>query len=366
MAASLFSPIKLAGVELDNRIVVAPMCQYSANDGCASDWHIAHLGMLANSGAGLVVVEATHVERHGRITHGCLGLYSDDCELTLKHVIDIGRRYGTTKFGIQLAHAGRKASSQRPWEGGGALKAGEDPWETMAPSALPFGPGWHVPREMTSADIARVREAFVAAAQRAVRIGFDAIELHGAHGYLIHSFMSPLSNKRTDEYGGSFENRLRFPLEVARAVRAAVPRSTALGARITGSDWLDGGLTPADAVVFTKALKEVGLDYVDVSSGGITAEARTPTTPGYNVPIADAVRRATGIATRTVGLIVMPKQADEVIAEGKADMVALARAVLDNPHWGWYAAQVLGAETKRPVQYLRASSKLWPGMALRG
>ena len=219
---------------------------------------------------------------------------------------------------------------------------------------------------MTAADIARVREAFVSAAQRAVRIGFDAIELHGAHGYLMHSFMSPLSNKRTDEYGGSFENRLRFPLEVARAVRAVVPRSTALGARITGSDWLDGGLTPADAVAFTKALKEVGLDYVDVSSGGITAEARTPTTPGYNVPIADEVRRTTGIATRTVGLIVMPKQADEVIAEGKADMVALARAVLDNPHWGWYAAQVLGAESKRPPQYLRASSKLWPGMTMRG
>jgi 2,4-dienoyl-CoA reductase-like NADH-dependent reductase (Old Yellow Enzyme family) len=366
MATSLFSPIKLAGVELGNRIVVSPMCQYSANDGCASDWHIAHLVMLANSGAGLVVVEATHVERHGRITHGCLGLYSDNCELTLKHVIDIGRRYGTTKFGIQLAHAGRKASSQRPWEGGGALKPGEDPWETIGPSALPFGPGWHVPREMTAADIARVREAFVSAAQRAVRIGFDAIELHGAHGYLIHSFMSPFSNKRTDQYGGSFENRLRFPLEVARAVRAAVPHSIALGARITGSDWLDGGLTPADAVAFTKSLKEVGLDYVDVSSGGITAEARTPTTSGYNVPIADEVRRATGIATRTVGLIVMPKQAEEVIAEGKADMVALARAVLDNPHWGWYAAQVLGAETKRPPQYLRASSKLWPGMAMRG
>ena len=199
-----------------------------------------------------------------------------------------------------------------------------------------------------------------------MRIGFDAIELHGAHGYLMHSFMSPVSNKRTDEYGGSFENRLRFPLEVARAVRAAVPRSIALGARITGSDWLDGGLTPADAIAFTKALKEVGLDYVDVSSGGITAEVRTPTTPGYNVPIAEEVRRATGIATRTVGLIVMPKQADEVIAEGKADMVALARAVLDNPHWGWYAAQVLGAETKRPPQYLRAASKLWPGMAMRG
>jgi 2,4-dienoyl-CoA reductase-like NADH-dependent reductase (Old Yellow Enzyme family) len=366
MPSASLSPIKLAGVELDNRIVVAPMCQYSALDGCATDWHIAHLGMLAGSGASLVVVEATHVERHGRITHGCMGLYSDECEAALKRVVDFCRRTGTAKLGVQLAHAGRKASSQRPWEGGGALKGHEDPWQTIAPSALPYGPGWHVPREMTEDDMTWVRDHFVAAAQRAVRIGFDAIELHMAHGYLAHSFMSPLSNRRTDRYGGTPENRMRFPREIAGAVRQVVPRATALGARITGSDWLDGGLTPADAVAFTKALKEVGLDYVDVSSGGVTAEARTPTTPGYNVPIADEVRRATGIATRTVGLIVMPKQADEVIAEGKADMVALARAVLDNPHWGWYAAQVLGAETKRPVQYLRASSKLWPGMALRG
>jgi 2,4-dienoyl-CoA reductase-like NADH-dependent reductase (Old Yellow Enzyme family) len=366
MATSLFSPIKLAGAEFANRIVVSPMCQYSADDGCASDWHIAHLGMLANSGAGLVVVEATHVERHGRITHGCLGLYSDDCEATLEHVIDIARRYGTTKFGIQLAHAGRKASAQRPWEGGGALKPGEDPWETIAPSALPFGPGWHVPREMTVADIERVREAFAAAAARAVRIGFDAVELHGAHGYLIHSFMSPLSNKRTDQYGGSFENRMRFPLEVARAVREVVPRGVALGARITGSDWADGGLTPADAIACAKALKEVGFGYVDVSSGGISADVRTPTTPGYNVPIADELRRATGIATRVVGLIVTPKLADEIVAQGKADMVALARAILDNPHWGWYAAATLGAEVQRPRQYLRSSSKLWPGAAMRG
>jgi 2,4-dienoyl-CoA reductase-like NADH-dependent reductase (Old Yellow Enzyme family) len=365
MAPSLFSPIKLAGIALDNRIVVSPMCQYSADDGCASDWHLAHLGMLANSGAGLLIVEATHVERHGRITHGCLGLYSDDCEATLAHVIATGRRYGTAKFGVQLAHAGRKASAQRPWEGGGALRPGEDPWETIAPSALPFGPGWHLPREMTAADIERVREAFVAAAARAVRIGFDAIELHGAHGYLIHSFMSPLSNRRGDQYGGSPENQMRFPLEVARAVRAAVPRTVALGARITGSDWLDGGLTPADAVDFTKALRGLGFDYVDISSGGITAEARTPTTPGYNVQIADEVRRATGIATRTVGLIVTPKQAEAIVAEGKADMVALARAVLDNPHWGWYAARTLGAEVKRPRQYLRAGSTLWPGAAMR-
>jgi len=365
MATSLFSPIKLAGVELDNRIVISPMCQYSADDGCANDWHMTHLGMLANSGAGLLVVEATHVERHGRITHGCLGLYSDDCEAALAHVIDTARRYGTTKFGIQLAHAGRKASAQLPWDGGTALKPGEDPWETMAPSALPFGPGWPVPREMTAADIERARGAFVAAAARAVRIGFDAIELHGAHGYLMHSFMSPLSNRRTDHYGGSYENRMRFPLEVADAVRAVVPRTIALGARITGSDWLDGGLTPADAIACAKVLKQVGFDYVDISSGGISADARTPTTPGYNVPIAEQVRRATGIATRTVGLIVTAKQADAIVAEGKTDMVALARAVLDDPHWGWHAARTLGAEVKRPRQYLRASSTLWPGAAMR-
>ena len=365
MATSLFSPIKLAGVELDNRIVISPMCQYSADDGCANDWHMTHLGMLANSGAGLLVVEATHVERHGRITHGCLGLYSDDCEAALAHVIDTARRYGTTKFGIQLAHAGRKASAQLPWDGGTALKPGEDPWETMAPSALPFGPGWPVPREMTAADIERARGAFVAAAARAVRIGFDAIELHGAHGYLMHSFMSPLSNRRTDHYGGSYANRMRFPLEVASAVRAVVPRTIALGARITGSDWLDGGLTPADAIACAKMLKQVGFDYVDISSGGISADARTPTTPGYNVPIAEQVRRATGIATRTVGLIVTPKQADAIVAEGKTDMVALARAVLDDPHWGWHAARTLGAEVKRPRQYLRASSTLWPGAAMR-
>jgi len=365
MATSLFSPIKLAGVELDNRIVISPMCQYSADDGCANDWHMTHLGMLANSGAGLLVVEATHVERHGRITHGCLGLYSDDCEAALAHVIDTARRYGTTKFGIQLAHAGRKASAQLPWDGGSALKPGEDPWETMAPSALPFGPGWPVPREMTAADIERARGAFVAAAARAVRIGFDAIELHGAHGYLMHSFMSPLSNRRTDHYGGSYENRMRFPLEVADAVRAVVPRTIALGARITGSDWLDGGLTPADAIACAKMLKQVGFDYVDISSGGISADARTPTTPGYNVPIAEQVRRATGIATRTVGLIVTAKQADAIVAEGKTDMVALARAVLDDPHWGWHAARTLGAEVKRPRQYLRASSTLWPGAAMR-
>ena len=357
--SALFSPIRLAGLELANRIVVSPMCQYSADDGCANDWHLVHLGMLANSGASLLVVEATHVERHGRITHGCLGLYSDDCEAALGRVIDHCRRAGSAKLGIQLAHSGRKGSAQRPWEGGQALKGSEDPWETIAPSAIPFGAGWPIPRQANEEDMARVREAFVVAAKRALRIGFDTIELHVAHGYLLHSFISPVSNQRTDGFGGSLDNRLRFPLDVARAVRAVVPKGTPLGARITGSDWREGGLTPKDAVDIAKALKAAGLDYVCVSSGGVTADTRNPTELGYNVPLAEKVRREAGIATRAVGLIVKPDQAEAMIAEGKADMVALARAMLDDPHWGWHAAQALGAEVPRPRQYQRAGPKLW-------
>ncbi len=210
MSSAIFSPINLAGLELANRLVVSPMCQYSGDDGCANDWHLMHLGMLANSGAALVVVEATHVERSGRITHGCLGLYSDDNEAALARVVNSARRAGTAKFGIQIAHSGRKGSAQKPWEGPIALKSGQDPWETIAASPLPWGEGWHTPREATEADLARVRDAFVSATQRALRIGFDEIELHMAHGYLLHGFMSPISNKRTDQYGGSFENRLRF------------------------------------------------------------------------------------------------------------------------------------------------------------
>lgn len=366
MSSALFAPIEIAGKTFENRIVVAPMCQYSANDGCASDWHLTHLGMLANSGAGLVVVEATHVERRGRITHGCVGLYSDACAAALARVVDHCHRIGTAKIGVQLAHAGRKASSQRPWEGGKALAADQDAWPTEAASALPFGDGWHVPQAMTEDDMERVVAAFAEAATRAVRIGFDAIELHAAHGYLVHEFLSPVSNRRTDSYGGSRENRMRFPTAIAQAVRAAVPRSVPLGARITGSDWLDGGIDIEEAIVFARALKEIGYDYADVSSGGLTADARNPTTPGYNVPLAEAVRHATGLVTRAVGLIVDPKQADAVITEGKADMVALARAMLDDPHWGWHAARALGAETRRPPQYLRAGPSLWTPAARQG
>jgi NADPH2 dehydrogenase len=341
------------------------MCQYSADDGCANDWHMSHLGMLANCGAGLVIVEATHVERHGRITHGCTGLYSDDNQAAMARVIAHCRRIGTAKLGVQIAHAGRKASAQRPWEGGGPLKSGQDPWQTIAPSAIPFGEGWHVPREATLEDIARAREAFVNAAKRAVRIGFDAIELHYAHGYLAHSFLSPVSNKRADQYGGSLDNRMRFGREIAQAVRAVVPKSIAYGARITGSDWRDDGLSIDDAVTYAKALKADGLDYIDVSSGGITADTRNPTTAGYNVPIAERVKREAGIATRVVGLIVTPAQAEAVVAEGKADMVAMARAILDDPRWGWHAARVLGDEVPRVPQYQRVTPKIWPGAAMR-
>src|ERR1700733_13991491 len=366
MPSVLFSPIKLADLTLPNRIVVAPMCQYSADDGVGNDWHITHLGMLANSGAGLLIVEATHVERRGRITHGCLGLYSDACEAALERIVYHCHHIGTAKIGIQLAHAGRKASSQRPWEGAKALSDAEDAWPTIGPSALPFGPGWHTPRAMTEEDMAHVTKCFTDAAKRALRVGFDAIELHFAHGYLLHSFVSPLSNKRNDDYGVSFDGRMRFPLEVVKAVRAAVPRTIPLGARITGTDWVEGGLTTDDAVAMGKALKAAGLDYIDVSSANITPDSRWPTEPGFNVPAAERGRREAGIPVRAVGMITNAKQAEEIIADGKADMVAMARAFLDDPHWGWHAAQTLGAEVARPVQYARTAPKLWPGTALRG
>jgi NADPH2 dehydrogenase len=365
MTSALFSPLRIADLELPNRIVVSPMCQYSADDGVASDWHGAHLGMLANSGAALLVIEATGVERRGRITHGCLGLYSDDCEAALAALISRARRYGSAKIGIQLAHAGRKASASRPWEGAHPLKTGEDPWETIGPSAIPFGPNWHVPREMTAQDMERIRDAFVAAALRAIRAGVHVIELHGAHGYLLHSFVSPISNKRSDQFGGSLAKRMRYPLEIARAVRAVVPPGMPLGARITGSDWVEGGLTADDAVAFARELKAAGLNFVCVSSGGVSAEARPPVAANNNVPFAEQVKREAGIATRAVGLIAGSQQAEAIIAEGKADMVALARAMLDDPHWGWHAAHALGAEVARPRQYQRAAPKVWPGAAYR-
>ncbi|MFN3854360.1 MAG: NADH:flavin oxidoreductase/NADH oxidase [Phreatobacter sp.] len=364
--SQLFTPFDIGPVRLPNRIVVAPMCQYSADDGCMNDWHLQHLMTLAMSGAGLVVVEATAVERPGRITHGCVGLYSDANERAAKRVLDAARAVALpgTRFGIQIGHAGRKGSSERPWEGGGPLKDNADPWGTVAASAIPFDEGWHTPRELNAQDKVRIGAAFVAAAERAVRAGFDAIELHMAHGYLLHNVMSPVSNKRTDGFGGSRDNRFAWPLSIAAAVRAAVPAHVAVGARITGQDWTDDGLQVEDAVALASELKGLGLDFVCVSSGGIHPRVRIAVKPGYQVPFAEAVKTGTGIATRAVGMIGTPKQAEEIIASGAADMVALARGFLDNPRWGWHAAEELGAELAFPPQYARVARKVWPGAAL--
>ncbi len=366
MPSRLFTPLELGPVTLPNRITIAPMCQYSAQDGSAQDWHLQHLMSLAMSGAGLVLVEATAVERRGRITHGCLGLYSDDNERALARVLAAARAVALpgTKFGIQIAHAGRKASAQRPWEGGLALPATADPWQTSAPSALPQDERWPTPLAMTEEDLARVRDAFVATAQRAVRLGFDVIELHMAHGYLLHAFQSPISNRRDDAWGGSSARRRAYPLSIAKAVGDSLPASVALGARITGSDWVEGGLTVDDAIEMAGALKKLGLAYVCVSSGGVSSRASIPSGPGYQVPLAAAVRRATGILTRAVGLIAEPHQAEAILERGDADQIALARAVLDNPRWGWHAAQALGATLAYPPQYARAAAAVWPGAGM--
>lgn len=360
MTSALFSPIRLAGLELANRIVVAPMCQYSAEDGTAGDWHLTHLGMLANSGAGLVVVEATHVERHGRITHGCHGLYSNANEDAIRRILNHCKRIGKAKFGVQLTHAGRKASSQLPWNGAKGLKGHEDPWQTVAPSAISYGNEWQAPREATRDDMNRIRDAFVNAAKRALNAGFESIELHLAHGYLMHTFLSPVSNQRKDEFGGSLENRMRYPLEVVRAVRAAVPKTVPLGVRISASDWVDGGWTIDDSVALSRVLKSEGIDFVCCSSGGIRADTRTPHDADNNVSLAERIRREAGIMTRAVGQITDARKADSIIANGQADQVALARGFLDDPHWGWHAAKTLGAEVVRPDQYLRAGPQFWP------
>lgn len=364
MTSPLFAPLTLRSLTLSNRIVIAPMCQYSADDGCANDWHMQHLGSLALSGAGLLVIEATAVERVGRITSGCLGLYSDENEAALARVLAACRRYGNTPIGIQLAHAGRKGSATRPWEGIRALTPAEGAWTTVAPSPIPFDEGWPTPQALTEADLDRLVEAFVAAVRRAARLGLDLVELHCAHGYLLHQFLSPIANRRDDAYGGSLDNRLRFPLRVVAAAREAWPREKPLGVRISGTDWLEGGFTLDDAVVFARALKAIGCDYVCASSGGIVSRAPIPVAPGYQLDLAARLKRDAGIPTRAVGLIAEPHQADTVIATGQADMVAMARAFLDDPRWVWHAAEALGATAAVPPQYQRARADLWPGAKL--
>ncbi len=365
MSSPLFAPLALREVTLANRIVVSPMCQYSAEGGSATDWHLMHLGALSVSGAGLLMIEATAVSAVGRITHGCLGLYNDANEAALARVVAACRRFGNTALGLQLAHAGRKGSARRPWEGIRALAPEEGAWATEAPSAIALDETWPIPRALSTADLDRVAADFVAATRRAARLGLDVLEVHCAHGYLLHEFLSPIANQRRDAYGGSEANRCRFPLQVVAAMRDAWPRGKPLGVRITGTDWLEGGLTREDAARFAVALKEIGVDYVCVSSGGIVPKAPIPIAPGYQLDLAAYVRAQSGMTTRAVGLLADPRQVERVIAEGKADMVAMARAFLDDPRWPWHAAEALGATAAMPPQYERCRPDLWPGAKLR-
>jgi 2,4-dienoyl-CoA reductase-like NADH-dependent reductase (Old Yellow Enzyme family) len=323
--------------------------------------------MLAMSGAGMVTVEMTDVERRGRISHACLGLYSDHNEAAARRALAAARTVAApgTRFGVQLAHAGRKASCRRPWEGGGPLPAGEDPWPTVSASAVPQADGWHVPHALDPDEIEALIGRWVAAAERAGRAGFDFIELHSAHGYLLHQFLSPLSNRRTDAWGGPLENRLRLPLEIIARIRAAVPELT-LGARISVTDWVAGGLAVEDGVAIAAAYKAAGLAYVCCSSGGISPHQKLPSGPGYQVHLAEAVRTGAGIATRAVGMIDDPHQADQIVRGGRADMVAMARAFLADPRWVWRAGAVLGHDTYAAPQYQRAAhlAKRWVEAAL--
>jgi len=360
MSSALFSPLELRSLTLNNRIAVSSMCQYCAENGSAVDWHLMHLGQFAMGAAGLVMTEATAVSAVGRITPKCLGLYSDENEAALKRVIDFCRKYGVTAMGIQLAHAGRKGSAQVPLDGGRPLTPAENSWATLAPSALPFGPDWHIPQVLDRDSLATVKADFVAATVRAARIGFDLVELHSAHGYLLHQFLSPISNQRNDEYGGKLENRMRFPLEVFEAVRDAWPEDKPLGIRISATDWIDGGWTLDESVVFARALKSLGCDFIDVSSGALDPRQKIPLGPGYQVPFSAQIRKQAGITTWTVGMITKANQAEKIIAGGKADMVALARGMMYDPRWAWHAAEELGVDTEYSIMYARCAPAQWP------
>jgi 2,4-dienoyl-CoA reductase-like NADH-dependent reductase (Old Yellow Enzyme family) len=352
--SALFSPLTLRGLTLRNRIVVSPMCQYSAENGAAAAWHMIHLGSLALSGAAMLTIEATAVEAEGRITPGDLGLYDDATEAALRPILAAIRRHSAIAVAMQLAHAGRKASCRLPWEGGAQLPAAEGGWTPSAPCTLPHTGGDVPPVALSEAGLNRVRDAFVAAARRADRLGIDALEIHAAHGYLLHEFLSPIANQRTDDYGGSLENRMRFPLQVFDAVRAVFPAGKPVGVRVSACDWVPGGWDLEQTIAFATALKPRGVDWIDTSSGGISNAQQIPLGPGYQVPFAEAIRRATGLTTTAVGLITEVRQAEEVISNGQADLVALARGMLYDPRWPWHAAAQLGAHVAAPPQYWRA------------
>jgi len=356
-SSKLFSPLEVEGVKLENRIVIAPMCQYSAADGCMTGWHQLHYGQLALSGAALLTIEATAVEPEGRITFRDVGLYSDANEVAMAAVLDNIRQWSSIPIGVQLAHAGRKASCDLPWKGGAQI-APESPqgWRTVAPSPLAMNPAEAAPTALGREEMTRIREAFAEAARRAARLGIDVVQLHGAHGYLLHQFLSPLSNRRDDEYGGSLENRMRFPLEVFDAVRAAFPAERSVTMRVSGTDWIDGGWSIEETCVFAKELEKRGCAAIHVSSGGLLP-ADIPLGPGYQVPLARQVKAAVAMPVVAVGLITDFDQAEAILAAGDADLIALARVMLYNPRWPWHAAAHFGARVRAPNQYLRSQPR---------
>ncbi|WP_033067621.1 NADH:flavin oxidoreductase/NADH oxidase [Thalassospira australica] len=356
--STLFTPLSLGKLPLDNRIIIAPMCQYSADHGKATHWHDMHLGNLAQSGAGLLIVEATAVEPEGRITYGDLGLWDDETETALAKTLTAVRSHSDMPIAIQLAHAGRKASCENPWDGGAAIDpAHANGWQVVAPSAVPFRDGDPIPEALSKSRIAQIVSAFAESAQRSVRLGFDAIEIHAAHGYLLHQFLSPHANKRDDEYGGSFENRTRLVLEIYDAIRDAVGTDYPVGIRISATDWVDDGWDIDQSVALAKLLEDRGCDFIDVSSGGLHIDQKIPLGPNYQVPFAARIKSETSLPTIAVGLITEAEQAEAITFTGQADAIALARGILYDPRWPWHAAAALGAEVKAAPQYLRCQPR---------
>jgi len=361
--SALFNPLEVGGLKLANRIVIAPMCQYSAEDGCMTDWHVIHLGHLALSGAALLTIEATAVTPEGRISYGDTGLWSDANEEAMARVLASVRRWSDMPIAIQLGHAGRKASTEKPWLGGAQIAPdAENGWQTVAPSHLPFLAAENPPQELDRAGMDRIRGAFVDAAERSARLGLAAVQLHGAHGYLLHQFLSPVSNKRTDEYGGSLENRMRFPLEVFDAVRAALRTEKPVTMRVSATDWIEGGWDVEQTIVFARALEARGCAAIHVSSGGLDPRQQIPIGPSYQVPLAREIKRAVNIPVVAVGLITDFEQAEAIVGTGDADMIALARGILYDPRWPWHAAAELGAKVKPPLQYLRSQPRRYRGL----
>lgn len=354
MAAKLFSPYQLRDVSLPNRIVVPPMCQYMAIDGVPTDWHLVHLGQLAQSSPGLIIAEATGVSHEARITPHCTGLYSDESEKAFARIGDFIRSVGESKFGIQLVHAGRKGSTAAPWDGGGQV-LDENGWPSVAPSAVPYLPNWQAPAELGLDDIAKIKNDFAEATKRADRAGMDLIEIHAAHGYLLHQFFSPITNKRTDSYGGSLENRIRLTLEIFKVVRNAFPANKPVIVRISATDWIEGGWDIESSIVLSRELKALGCDMINVSTGGLDQSQKIPSGPGYQVEFSEKIRTQAQIPTIAVGQITNGLQAETILQTHQADLIGVARAMLWDPRWSWRAAVELGIEVNLPAPYARCN-----------